>query len=180
MAFISKDQDTTSNFAPFPAGTYQLRIDKVTPTKTKAGNGSYLAIEMTVARGKQKGRKIWHNLNLDNPSTEAVEIAKKEAMMMVEQIKKAKIDIESEKHLIKILSGSVVKAQVKIRKSDEWGDKNEIAYFIQPEKGDADTSSSDDDSSSGSSSTPPWEQEEKKSKKDKKKKKKKGKKSKEE
>lgn len=169
MGFISKDQDTSSSFAPFEIGAYKLEITGIEKKKTKAGDGSYLALEMTVVKGKQKGRKIWHNLNLDNPSTEAVEIAKKEAMQMVVQIKGKAIDIKSEDHLIKILKGSLVEAQVKIEedKSGKYPPKNTIAYFIMED--DAKTSSKD--SGSGEepdSSVPPWE---KKSKKDKKKKK---------
>lgn len=180
MGFISKDQDTTSNFQPFDAGPQKLEITGIEKKQTKAKNGSYLALELTVAKGKQKGRKVWHNLNLDNPSVDAVEIAKKEAMQMVIQIKGAAIDIKSEDHLIKILKGGLVNAQIKIRKSKEFGDKNEVAYFIMPEDAAKGTGSSKPGAGEEpDQSVPPWEQQEEKSTKKDKKKKKKKKKSKE-
>lgn len=187
MGIISKDQETGSSFQPFPAGKYSLEIKATEWKATKAGNGHYLNLEMVVIKGKQKGRMVWHTLNLDNPSKEAVNIAKNETATIINQIYGEGKDVESIKQLQKMITGKRVEAQIKIRKDDTYGDKNEISYFIDPNDTGSKSSGSDDDTSAGSSSTPPWETEgegekteakSKKSKKDKKdkKKKKKGKK----
>jgi hypothetical protein len=45
---------------------------------TKAGDGEYLKLEIQIIDGPAKGRKIWHNLNLQNKNPTAVNIAKAE------------------------------------------------------------------------------------------------------
>ena len=50
-----------------------------TPNKaTKAGNGSYLELEMHVISGDHTGRRHWERLNLDNPSLQTVKIAEEQ------------------------------------------------------------------------------------------------------
>src|SRR5690606_17964130 len=43
--------------------------------ETKAGTGSYLSLTWEIDEGPAKGRKVWENLNLNNPNSKAVEIA---------------------------------------------------------------------------------------------------------
>ena len=45
---------------------------------TKSGTGEYLKLEMEIISGDFKGHKVWTNLNLENPSQSAVDIAQKE------------------------------------------------------------------------------------------------------
>ncbi len=65
------------SFEPIPAGTYTAQITKSEMLPTRAGNGHYLKLEFTVLDGPDGtvGRKVWTNLNLDNPNKQAVEIA---------------------------------------------------------------------------------------------------------
>ena len=60
-----------------PMGNYRVVATKAEEKPTKAGNGSYLEIEYEVLEGDFKGRRVWDRLNLKNPSTQAVEIARR-------------------------------------------------------------------------------------------------------
>lgn len=56
-------------------GTFPAMIVESDMTPTKAGDGEYLKLTIEVLDGPHKGRKVFDNLNLDNPSAKAVEIA---------------------------------------------------------------------------------------------------------
>jgi hypothetical protein len=59
---------------PLPEGAYSVVVSTTQTRETKAGNGTYLEIEMEIVEGDHKGRRIWDRINLRNPSDAAVEI----------------------------------------------------------------------------------------------------------
>ena len=63
---------------PLPAGDYKAAITASEMKQNSKKNGSFLSLEFSVLDGEQKGRKLFANLNLSNPNTQAVEIAKSE------------------------------------------------------------------------------------------------------
>jgi hypothetical protein len=63
---------------PIPAGDYKVAITASEQKQTAAKTGTYIALEFSVLEGDHKGRKLFANLNLGNPSKQAVEIAKGE------------------------------------------------------------------------------------------------------
>jgi hypothetical protein len=63
---------------PLPAGDYKAAITASEMKQNSKKNGSFLSLEFSVLEGEQKGRKLFANLNLDNPNKQAVEIAKSE------------------------------------------------------------------------------------------------------
>jgi hypothetical protein len=67
-----------SGFAPIPEGDYEVAIVKSTNKPTKSGLGSYLELQCQVVSGEYAKRVLWTRLNLKNPSTAAVEMAKRE------------------------------------------------------------------------------------------------------
>ena len=69
-------EPTTREFAPLPAGTYDMMITKSAFKATKAGTGHYLELEMQVVAGQHSGRRHWERLNIDNPNKQAEDIAK--------------------------------------------------------------------------------------------------------
>lgn len=79
MAFLGFNVDEapdTQDFGVIPAGDYTAMITGSELVSNKAGTGSFLKLELTLADGKFAGRKLFENLNLDNPSAQAVEIAR--------------------------------------------------------------------------------------------------------
>ena len=67
-----------SGFSPIPEGDYEVVIVKSTNKPTKTGNGSYLELQCQVVSGEYAKRVLWARLNLKNPSSAAVEMAKRE------------------------------------------------------------------------------------------------------
>jgi hypothetical protein len=61
---------------PIPQADYLAILTKGEWKRTSTGNGEFLALEFTITEGEYAKRKQWDNLNLKNPSTQAVEIAK--------------------------------------------------------------------------------------------------------
>lgn len=74
--FDADSVDTGGDFEAIPEGWYKAAIVNDEERDTKAGNGSYIALEFEVLEGEYKGRHLWHNLNLNNPNQKAVEIAR--------------------------------------------------------------------------------------------------------
>lgn len=65
-----QEQQQTSSFEPLPAGWHVADITGNDIRATKSGNGQYLALELTIG-----ARRVWDNLNFDNPNPRASEIA---------------------------------------------------------------------------------------------------------
>ena len=68
------------NFTPLPAGWAIAQITDSDMVPNKAQTGHYLKLEFTLMEHLEAdepfaGRKVWANLNLDNPNAQAVEIA---------------------------------------------------------------------------------------------------------
>jgi len=75
--FNANDVDPVdTDFEPVPPGHYIAVITESEMKETKSGNGSYLALTFEICEGEYTHKKVWTNLNLDNPSEAAVRIAK--------------------------------------------------------------------------------------------------------
>lgn len=61
-----------------PEGTYLAAIVESQMKITKKKDGQRLELTFEVLDGTHKGRRVWANLNLDNPSETSVEIAKRD------------------------------------------------------------------------------------------------------
>ena len=69
--------ETTSKYQPLPEGDYACVIIDSEVKPTKAGTGHYLQLVFEVLEGNYAGRKLFERLNIDNPSSKAVAIARK-------------------------------------------------------------------------------------------------------
>ena len=76
--FNANEVDPSKSFDPLPAGKYNALITNSEEKPTKAGTGSYLELTFEVLDEAYKGRRLWARLNLNNPSDQAVAIARAE------------------------------------------------------------------------------------------------------
>ena len=76
QGFNAQEVEPFEGFEALPEGKYLVAIVESEMEPTKAGDGVYLKLIFEVLEGEYKGRKVWDRLNLDNPSEEAVRIAK--------------------------------------------------------------------------------------------------------
>jgi len=87
-------------FAPLPAGDYEVEVTQTDVRATKTGTGNYLWLELTVRNGKFKGRKLFEQINLQNPNPQAVEIAQRTLAGLLAAMGKTKIENDSNELLL--------------------------------------------------------------------------------
>lgn len=59
-----------------PDGSYNAAIVESEEHDNSKKTGTYLSLVFEILEGPQKGRKLWTNLNLNNPSEQAVRISR--------------------------------------------------------------------------------------------------------
>ncbi len=76
--FNAHNVEPNADFDPIPAGKYLAVITASEMKPTKNNNGHFLELTFQVIEGSYKNRLLWSRLNLDNPSPQAVQIARGE------------------------------------------------------------------------------------------------------
>ena len=67
-------EEKSGSFEALPQGNYNVGIKEVELKDTKAGTGKYVSVMLEIIEGEYKGRKLWDNWNIKNPSEKAQEI----------------------------------------------------------------------------------------------------------
>lgn len=112
------------DFEPLPAGTYMVQVVDSDVLETKAGTGQYLKLTMEVMDGPNANRKIWTNINFKNPNATTQRIAQEQIKQICDAIGFSGQLTDSE-----VLHYRPMRAQVVIRKNDQYGDGNEVKRF---------------------------------------------------
>lgn len=76
--FNAAEVEPAKGFELIPAGRYVAIISDSEMKTTQSGTGEYLKLEFEIIDGEHKGRKLFANLNLNNPNAQAVQIARAE------------------------------------------------------------------------------------------------------
>jgi len=76
--FNANDVEPAVGLEPIPSGKYLVFIFESQLKTTKMGTGKFLELTFEVLEGPFKGRRLWTRLNLQNPSSAAVAIARAE------------------------------------------------------------------------------------------------------
>ena len=122
-------QDDRSVMAP---GDYLMHIVKTEFKETKKKDGHYLACQLKVIEGENKGRVVFINLNLDNPNPVAVEIANKELNSICQAC--GLEGVEDSDELLNI----PMSVKLKVKKGDaQWPDSNETVSYAPADEFDA-------------------------------------------
>jgi hypothetical protein len=119
--FVASENNNSNSFEPLPEGWYTATIDGAELRQTKAGTGDYIALIYTIAGPSHVGRKVWGNLNIRNPNSTAERIGR-------EQLSKlsAAIGLKSMPQDTDQLIGFQCQIRITIRKSEQYGDGNEV------------------------------------------------------
>jgi len=115
--------EPTTDFEVIPAGRYTAEITNSEMRPNSKQTGEYLWLEFTVLDGPFGGRKLWAQLNLDNPSQQAVEIAQRELSAICHAVGKLRVQDSIELHGIPMEIG------VKIKNDAEYGPQNILRSF---------------------------------------------------
>lgn len=111
------------SFEVLPAGDYDVAIVGSVVQATKAGDGKYLSLELQILNGPHKGRKLFDLLNLWNPSPKAKEIAQGTLSAICRAVGVLTPQDSQDLH------NKPLVATVKIRKDEQYGDKNEVKGY---------------------------------------------------
>lgn len=122
--------DPATGFDVLPAGWYQCQIDKAEIKRTKAGTGQYLHLELTVVGETYNGRKLFPNINLQNPNMKAVEIGMRELAALGLACGLSVLTDTQE------LLGKVIEARVKVEQQEGYEADNKVTAY-RPVQGTA-------------------------------------------
>jgi len=73
-AFDSTSVPPADDFPVLPPDNYPVLVESATVKATKANDGAYVKVVMSVIDGQFKGRKLFDNINIHNPNQQCVEI----------------------------------------------------------------------------------------------------------
>jgi len=84
--FKADEHEKLGDFEAIDPGNYTAKIVKSEMVETKNKDGHFLKLQFEVLEGDCKGRMLWTNLNLVNPSDKAMEIAHKALASICEAV----------------------------------------------------------------------------------------------
>lgn len=122
--FDATDIEPRGEMTPIPAGEYRCCAIKSEWKETKSGTGKYLEFTWQVIDGACKNRMLFSRLNLDNPNSQAVEIARSELSAICHAANKIKLRDSSELHDIPIVISVAVK-----KREDNGEPANEVKGY---------------------------------------------------
>ena len=112
-----------SDFELLPPNWYNVELSDAKVKNTKAGNGKYLEVTLTVLDGEHKSRKIWARFNLKNANHQAEEIGARELAGLGIACGLTVISDSAE------LNGRAVVAKVKIKAKDGQEPENAVVAY---------------------------------------------------
>jgi hypothetical protein len=126
MSFFSFDATSVAPEASrelIPAGTYNARIIESDVKPLKSGNGEGLSLTFEIIDGPHKSRRVWASLNVKHNNPTAQGIAQQQLSSICHATGVTKLTDTSQLH------NRPLKIRVKIRKDEQYGDKNEIGGY---------------------------------------------------
>jgi hypothetical protein len=91
-AFDPSSVEPEKEFECIPPGKYAVMFEAAECRENKAQTGHYVWIEMTIADGPLKGRKVWDRVNFDNPNAVCVEIGRRRLSAICEAVELPALD----------------------------------------------------------------------------------------
>lgn len=143
LQFDAATVEPTTPIEPVPAGKYAAMITESEMKPTKAGTGQYLQFTFEIIDGEFKGRLLWARLNLENPNTQAVAIARAELSAVCRAVGVMQPKDSVELHNLPL----VISVRCK-KRSDSDEMSNEIKGYAKKEAPSAGSQATDN--------TPPW------------------------
>ena len=125
MGFLGQEFDVNAmpesqGFDPIPAGWYNAKIAAAELKDTKAGTGKYINVRYDILGPSYEGRVVFGMINVSNPSETAEEIGRQNLGDLMRAIGLAKVRDTDQ------LIGGTCQIKVAIRKSEDYGEQNQI------------------------------------------------------
>jgi len=109
--FDASEEEEMSSFKAIPADDYIVAIKKSENKRNNNDSGSYLSLQFEIKEGKYKGRLLFAILNLDHPSKDAVNMARKEFTSICKATGVLSPEDSEELHGIEIVATVIVKGK---------------------------------------------------------------------
>lgn len=136
------------DYTPVPAGDYDVVIKDAEIRTTKSGTGQYIAMRLDIIGPTHGGRVVWSNLNIKNDSQKAEEIGRQQLGQVMRAIGLPSLQDTDQ------LIGGTLGVKLAVKKSEEWGDSNEVkAYKVATASAAKPAPST---ASAPAASAPPW------------------------
>jgi hypothetical protein len=141
------------SFEPLPAGWYTVTITGADIKQTKAGTGEYIAVRYDVVGPTHQGRVVFGNLNIKNPNPTAESIGRQQLGELMRAAGFARLEDTDQ------LIGGQLSIKLDIRKSEQYGDSNDVKGFKSINGGAMPTAASAETQAPKATSAkaaPPW------------------------
>ena len=125
---VDKTMSTTTNFDVFPDGKYPLACVKSEMKTSQAGN-EYLALQCRAFNKAGDWQNVFVNLNLGHPKANVKQMATKTLNSIC--VSAAIDELSSPDDLV----GATFFGHLRVRKSEEYGDKNELKTALPLARG---------------------------------------------
>lgn len=116
-------QDNGGEFAPLPAGNYNVTISDATLQQTKSGTGTFIKMKLTVTGPSHEGRVLFSNLNIKNDSTKAEEIGRQQLGAVMRAINLPSLSDTDQ------LIGGQMSVKVTVKQDEQYGAGNEVKSY---------------------------------------------------
>lgn len=128
LSFDATQVQPQAAFEPLKSGWYVAQITDSDLVQTRAGDGHYLKLELTLIGDhngeKSNARKVWTNLNIDNKNEVAVKIAQEQLSAICHAIGRLQVGDSAELH------GQPLMVRLKVRPAtDNYDASNDVSGF---------------------------------------------------
>lgn len=123
QGFNANDIEPNQALSPVPAGDYEVIIAASELLPTSSGTGRMLKLTLQITKGPFQNRKLFDNLNIDNPSAMAVQIARGTLSAICRAVGVLTPSDSSELHNRPLM------AKVVVKPSEEYGPQNKVKGY---------------------------------------------------
>lgn len=110
------------DFDVLPSGNYEAQVIESSVAATKAGDGTILKLTWEIISGQFERRKVWQNLNIENPSAEAQGIGQRQLAQVCEATGAGAVRDSEELHFKPCL----IVVGIEKDKTGQYQDKNKV------------------------------------------------------
>jgi len=110
-------------YTPVPAGVYTVAVIDSEVKPTRSGNGQLAVFTLQIVDGEHAGRKLFARINVQNQNPETERIGQSQLSSLCHATGVLRLADTSQLH------NKIVRAKVRIRKDEQYGDSNDVTAF---------------------------------------------------
>lgn len=148
--FNAADIEPAAPRGTLPAGKYKCVITASEEKPTRAMTGTKLALTMQVIEGPHQGAYLYDNLNVNNPSATAQEIAQRQLSAICRAVGVLTPDDSSDLH------NKPLMVTVKVENTEQYGAQNKVGGYSAVEKAGSSVAPVAAAAAPAGNAVPPW------------------------